>query len=74
MGRVLHSKTVAVEIFKQVTLQMKKKLVTKIIVSTADQMMDCLLENGYSQYRSTPTSGPPPQSKRKSPCSRVISL
>ena len=26
------------------------------------------------QCRSTPTSGPPPQSKRKSPCSQVISL
>ena len=28
----------------------------------------------YYQSRSTPTSGPPPQSKRKSPCAQVISL
>ena len=33
MGRVLHSKTVAVDIIDRVSSQMKKKLLTKIIES-----------------------------------------
>ena len=31
MGRVLHSKTVAVDIIEHITLHMKKKILTKII-------------------------------------------
>ena len=33
MGRVLHSKTVAVDIIEHISLHMKKKLLTKIIES-----------------------------------------